>query len=69
MVAEIVRRHGVVPQRLIARIKRHPELLDNLTEHQKVTDLAQTLRITIEPITPSNSPFSFALCSRGVSSN
>ena len=51
MLAEIVRRHGVVPQGLIARLKKHPELLDHLTEHQQVVALAQTLQITIEPIT------------------
>jgi predicted nucleic acid-binding protein len=51
MLAEIVRRHGVTPQGLITRIKKHPELLDHLTEHQQVAALAQVLQITIEPIT------------------
>ncbi len=51
MLAEIVRRHGVVPQGLIARLKKHPELLDHLTEHQQVVALARALQITIEPIT------------------
>jgi hypothetical protein len=52
MLAEIVRRHGVAPQGLIARLKKHPELLELLTEHQQVVTLAQALRITIAPITP-----------------
>ena len=34
MLAEIVRRHSVIPQGLIARLKKYPELLDHLTEHQ-----------------------------------
>jgi predicted nucleic acid-binding protein len=51
MLAEIVRRHGVGAQGLIARLKKHPELLDHLTEHQQVVALAQALQIIIEPIT------------------
>lgn len=51
MLAEIVRKHSVTPQGLISRIKKHPDLLDNLTEHQQVTALAQALKITIVPIT------------------
>lgn len=51
MLAEIVRQHGVAPQGLIARLKKHPELLEHLTEHQQVVPLAQTLQITITPIT------------------
>lgn len=51
MLAEIVRRHGMAAQGLIARIKKHPELLEQLTEHQQVVALAQALQITIEPIT------------------
>jgi predicted nucleic acid-binding protein len=52
MLAEVVRRHNVAPQGLISRLKKHPELLDNLTEHQQVVPLAQSLRVTIETITP-----------------
>lgn len=51
MLAEIVRQHTVPAQGLIARIKKHPDLLDNLTEHQQVVALAQALKITIVPIT------------------
>ncbi|MCI0625357.1 MAG: type II toxin-antitoxin system VapC family toxin [Acidobacteria bacterium] len=51
MLAEIVRRHGIAPQGLIARIKKYPELLDHLTEHQQVVALTQALQITIEPLT------------------
>lgn len=51
MLAEIVRQHSVPAQGLIARIKKHPNLLDNLTEHQQVVALAQALKITIVPIT------------------
>ena len=53
MLAEIVRRHGLAPQGLIARIKKHPELLDNLTEHRHILPLALALNIMIEPITTS----------------
>ena len=51
MLAEVVRQHSVTPQGLISRIKKHPELLDNLTEHQQVAALAQALKITVVPIT------------------
>lgn len=51
MLAEIVRRRGATPQGLISRIKKHPELLDNLTEHEQVAALAEKLRLTVEPIT------------------
>lgn len=36
---------------MISRLKKHPELLDNLTEHQQVAALAQALKITVVPIT------------------
>jgi predicted nucleic acid-binding protein len=51
MLAEIVRRRGVTPQGLISRIKKHPELLDNLREHEQVAALAETLQLTVEPLT------------------
>lgn len=51
MLAEIVRQHGLTPQGLISRIKKHPELLDHLAEHQQVIALAQALKIVIVPIT------------------
>lgn len=53
MLAEIVRLHNLPPQGLLAKLKKHPELLDHLTEHQQVTALAQALRIQIEPLTPA----------------
>jgi len=34
MLGEIVRRHGIAPQGLIARIKKHPELLDHPTSRR-----------------------------------
>ncbi len=43
MLAEIVRQHGVSPQGLLSRIKKHPELLDHLSEHKQVAALAETL--------------------------
>lgn len=49
MLAEVVRQHNVTPQGLISRLKKHPELLDNLTEHQQVAALAQALKITVVP--------------------
>jgi len=51
MLAEIVRRHGVSPQGLLSRIKKHPELLDYLSEHKQVAALAETLQLTVEPLT------------------
>lgn len=51
MLAEIVRQHNVTPQGLISRLKKHPELLDNLIEHLQVAALAQALKITIVPVT------------------
>lgn len=52
MLAEIARNHRVAPKGLISRIKKHPELLDNLTEHLQVVTLAKTLQIKIETATP-----------------
>lgn len=51
MLAEIMRRHSLTPQGLITRLKKHPELLDHLTEHQQIIPLANTLRIRVEAIT------------------
>ena len=51
MLAEITRKHGLSPQGMITRLKKHPELLDHLTEHQQIIPLAQALRIRIEAIT------------------
>ncbi len=51
MLAEVVRRHGVAPQGLLSRIKKHPELLDQLAEHKQVYALADSLGLRIEPIT------------------
>jgi predicted nucleic acid-binding protein len=51
MLAEIVRRHGVSPQGLLSRIKKHPELLDSLSEHKQVAALADALQLTVEPLT------------------
>lgn len=58
MLAEIVRLHSFTPQGLITRIKKHPELLDNLTEHKQVAALAESLRLFVEP-------FTFDLLKRG----
>ncbi|MGH9855971.1 MAG: type II toxin-antitoxin system VapC family toxin [Blastocatellia bacterium] len=51
MLAEIVRLHNVSPQGLITRIKKHPELLGHLSEHKQVAALAETLQLTVEPLT------------------
>lgn len=53
MLAEVVRRHNVPSKGLIARLKKHPELLDDLTEHQQVAGLANRLQITIAALTPA----------------
>lgn len=51
MLAEVMRKHGFGPQGLINRLKKHPELLDQLTEHRQIIPLAQALGIRIEAIT------------------
>jgi predicted nucleic acid-binding protein len=51
MLAEVVHRHGVPLTGLIARLKRHPELLDGLTHHQQVAATVRSLRLPVEAIT------------------
>lgn len=51
MLTEVVARHCVDRKGLIARIKRHPELLDGLTEHQKASATVRGLGLTVEPVT------------------
>ena len=41
MLVEVVHRHGVAHHGLIARLKRHPELLDGLTSHHRVIATAR----------------------------
>jgi uncharacterized protein len=51
MLAEVVQRHGVDHRGLIARLKRHPELLEGLTTHQRVAATVRSLRLPVEAIT------------------
>jgi len=51
MLADVVQRHGVEHRGLIARLKRHPELLDALTNHQRVVTTVRGLRLPVEAIT------------------
>jgi predicted nucleic acid-binding protein len=51
MLAEVVQRHGVDHKGLIARLKRHPDLLDGLTNHAQVAATVRSLRLPIEAIT------------------
>lgn len=51
MLAEVVRRHGVPHQGLIARLKRHPDLLEGLHSHHHVAATVQSLPLHVEPIT------------------
>ena len=51
MLADVVQRHGVDHKGLIARLKRHPELLDGLTNHQRVAATVRGLRLPVEAIT------------------
>jgi predicted nucleic acid-binding protein len=51
MLADVVRQHGVDHQGLIARLKRHPELLDGLTNHHQVVATVRSLRLPVEAIT------------------
>ena len=51
MLAEVVQRHGVDHRGLIARLKRHPELLEGLTNHQRVVATVRSLRLPVEAIT------------------
>jgi predicted nucleic acid-binding protein len=51
MLAEVVHRYGVAHQGLIARLKRHPALLDGLTSHHRVVATVRGLRLHVEAIT------------------
>jgi len=51
MLAEVVHRHGVAHQGLIARLKRHPELLDGLASHHRVVATVRGLHLHVEAIT------------------
>jgi predicted nucleic acid-binding protein len=51
MLAEVVQRHGTDQRGLIARLKRHPELLDGLTNHQRVAAIVRSLHLSVEAIT------------------
>ena len=51
MLAEVVSRHGVAHQGLLARLKRHPALLDGLTSHYQVVATVRGLRLHVEAIT------------------
>ena len=51
MLAEVVHRHGVAYQGLIARLKRHPEWLDALTGHHRVVATVRGLRLSVEAVT------------------
>jgi predicted nucleic acid-binding protein len=51
MLAEVVHRHSVDHRGLIARLKRHPALLDGLTNHQRVAATVRSLRLPVEALT------------------
>jgi predicted nucleic acid-binding protein len=51
MLADVVHRHGVDHKGLIARLKRHPEILNGLTNHHRVTATVRGLRLPVEAIT------------------
>jgi len=51
MLADVVQRHGVDHRGLIARLKRHPELLDGLQNHHRVTATVRSLHLYVEAIT------------------
>ena len=51
MLAEVVQRHSVDHRGLIARLKRHPDLLDGLTNHAQVAATVRSLRLPVEAIT------------------
>ena len=51
MLAEVVQRHGMDHRGLIARLKRHPDLLDGLTNHAQVAATVRSLRLPVEAIT------------------
>jgi predicted nucleic acid-binding protein len=51
MLAEVVQRHGVDHRGLIARLKRHPDLLDGLMNHAQVAATVRSLRLPVEAIT------------------
>lgn len=45
MLTQVVARHAVDRKGLISRLKRHPELLDDLTEHQRVFPILRSLDV------------------------
>jgi predicted nucleic acid-binding protein len=51
MLADVVHQHDVGHQGLIARLKRHPELLDGLTNHHRVVATVRSLHLPVEAIT------------------
>jgi len=51
MFAEIVQRHAVDHKGLVARIKRHPELLDGLADHKMVSATVRALDVRVEAVT------------------
>ncbi len=51
MLVEVVHRHGVPHLGLIARLKRHPTLLEELTSHQQVATTVQGLSLHVEAVT------------------
>jgi predicted nucleic acid-binding protein len=51
MLADVVQRYGVDHKGLIARLKRHPELLDGLTNHRQVVATVRGLQLPVETIT------------------
>jgi len=51
MLADVVQRHGVDHRGLIARLKRHPELFDGLTNHRRVAATVGGRRLPVETIT------------------
>jgi predicted nucleic acid-binding protein len=51
MLAEVVQRHGVDHRGLVARLKRHPELLDGLTNHYRVIATVRSLYLPVEAVT------------------
>ena len=51
MLADMGQRHGVAHRGLIARLKRHPELLDGLTNHHRVATTVRALRLSVETVT------------------
>ncbi|MEW6130560.1 MAG: type II toxin-antitoxin system VapC family toxin [Acidobacteriota bacterium] len=51
MMTELVALHGIPRAGILARVKKHPELLDSLNLHKAIPPIIRGLNVIVEPIT------------------